>query len=533
MYFASLEVENVKSFGEKQILDLRDSKGALSPWTLILGDNGVGKTTLLKCLAWMIPVQLPENEKLSIAKRLFNKGVDLSIIKEATGISKNELEENEVFKEDNNGQNEETVSAKVKIKPVMDDFDNERAFDSIIRVGENVEMRVKAQFTKNGLGLRETPSENDLITIGISLKREGDEIQDILSTDHLIKADLEEFNSPNLFAYSAARHMAAENLEKLELKEPTYNLFSNSGDLYDAEEVLLKLHNDSVKEQNAMLKETIEQLKNGSTQPSIKQTQNESIDSKVEGKATKHLKKVKEILTKLLPHIDNPDCIIINQSTKKEGHPYSKIVEIKTPFGQVGLYDLSLGYQTMLAWVVDLAIRMFWQNPDSDDPLTQPAVVIIDEIDLHLHPKWQRTLKQYLTHHFPATQFICTAHSPFMAQASEDENLCVLHEIKLTPVISEVKIDNDPTIVKGWRIGQIIKSDLFGVPETSFKIEKWRDERREILDNPEQTPADKIRLEELNEELSKLPSTENKETQKLLDQIRVTAEILKKEGKLK
>ncbi len=71
------------------------------------------------------------------------------------------------------------------------------------------------------------------------------------------------------------------------------------------------------------------------------------------------------------------------------------------------------------------------------------------------------------------------------------------------------------------------------MPETSFEIEKWRDERREILDKPEQTPADKIRLEELNEELSKLPSTENNETQKLFDQVRVTAEILKKEGKLK
>ncbi len=532
MYFASLKVENVKSFGEKQILDLRDSKGALSPWTLILGDNGVGKTTLLKCLAWMLPVELPENEKLRIAKRLFNRGVDFEIIKETTGISKEELESNEPVKENDNDQNEEKATTKVEIKPLMDDFSDESVYNSIIRVGEGVEMKIKAEFT-NGLCLKATPSKGDLTTIGIRLKRKGDEIEDILNTDHLTTAELEEFNSPNLFAYGAARHMASENFEKSELKEPTYNLFSNSGDLYDAEEVLLKLYNDSVAEQNAMMKQTIEQLKNGSTQPSIQQAQNESIDSKVEGKATKHLQKVKEILTTLLPHLDDPDCIIINQSTKKEGHPYSRIVEIKTPFGQVGLYDLSLGYQTMLVWVVDLAIRMFWQNPDSDEPLKQPAVVIIDEIDLHLHPKWQRTIKQYLTHHFPATQFICTAHSPFMAQASEDENLCVLHEIKLTPVISEVKIDNDPTIVKGWRIGQIIKSDLFGVPETSFKIEKWRDERREILDKPEQTPADKIRLEELNEELSKLPSTENNETQKLLDQIRVTAEILKKEGKLK
>lgn len=134
MYFASLEVENVKSFGGKQILDLRDSKGALSPWTLILGDNGVGKTTLLKCVAWMLPVELPENEKLRIAKRLFNRGVDLAIIKETTGISKEELE-----------KNEEKATTEVKIKPKMDDFSDETVYNSIIRVGEGVEMKIKAE----------------------------------------------------------------------------------------------------------------------------------------------------------------------------------------------------------------------------------------------------------------------------------------------------------------------------------------------------------------------------------------------------
>ncbi len=241
---------------------------------------------------------------------------------------------------------------------------------------------------------------------------------------------------------------------------------------------------------------------------------------------------MKEILTQLLPHIENPDCIIINQSTKKEESSNSKIVEIKTPFGKVGLYDLSLGYQTMLAWVVDLAIRMFWQNPESENPLDEPAVVIVDEIDLHLHPKWQRSLKEYLTSNFKATQFICTAHSPFIAQASEDENLCVLHEIEINSAISEVHIENDPTIVKGWRIGQIV-TNLFGVSETSLEIEKLRKKRREIIDRLEQKPEDKKDLEEINEQLLKIPVTENVETQKLFDQIRNTAEILKNEGKLK
>ena len=56
IYFHSLELENVRCFGERQVLELTDEQGRLAQWTLLLGDNGVGKTTLLQCLAWMRPV---------------------------------------------------------------------------------------------------------------------------------------------------------------------------------------------------------------------------------------------------------------------------------------------------------------------------------------------------------------------------------------------------------------------------------------------------------------------------------------------
>jgi hypothetical protein len=57
VYFLSLTVENVRCFGPKQTIDLSDGNGRPAPWTIILGDNGVGKTTLLQCLAIMIPVE--------------------------------------------------------------------------------------------------------------------------------------------------------------------------------------------------------------------------------------------------------------------------------------------------------------------------------------------------------------------------------------------------------------------------------------------------------------------------------------------
>ena len=55
IYFLNLKLENVRCFAEPQVLNLVDSRGRPARWTLLVGDNGVGKTTLLQCLAWMRP----------------------------------------------------------------------------------------------------------------------------------------------------------------------------------------------------------------------------------------------------------------------------------------------------------------------------------------------------------------------------------------------------------------------------------------------------------------------------------------------
>ena len=96
-----------------------------------------------------------------------------------------------------------------------------------------------------------------------------------------------------------------------------------------------------------------------------------------------------------------------------EEHPNPK-VGFETNNGWLQLSQLSLGYQTMTAWMVDLAARMFAAYPNSPNPIAEPAVVLIDEIDLHLHPKWQRTIMSYLSERFINTQFM----SPRIARSS-------------------------------------------------------------------------------------------------------------------
>ena len=110
--------------------------------------------------------------------------------------------------------------------------------------------------------------------------------------------------------------------------------------------------------------------------------------------------------------------------------------------------------------MVDLAARMFETYPDSKDPLAEPAVALIDEIDLHLHPKWQRDLLGHLTKRFHKTQFIVSARtSPLVVQAAPDANIAVLRREG-----NHVVIDQDAGSVRGWRVDQILTSDLFGLP---------------------------------------------------------------------
>lgn len=447
MYFLSLEVENIRCFGEKQILDLSDGAGKPAQWTLLLGDNGLGKTTLLQCLTWMRIAEAPMEE----AKR--NK-------------------------------------IGVMVKPIMDDLEDNTEMEVLIRTGSNMKAIIKGKYSLNTTFSDENRSSRkkvDTIQVGMILEAKQGQLTNVLP----ILDDLKSFNSPNLFAYSASRHMATRNLDQSELRDPVANFRSESADLYDAEQVLLNLDHSSRIDPN--------------------------------GNAGPLLLKVKQLLSDLLPDIDDAEKIkILGPKGFTEDQTPSG-VQLIMPSGVVTLDALSLGYKTMLAWAVDLALRLLRANPKSVEPLSEPAIVIIDEIDLHLHPKWQRQVKTFLCKHFPNVQFICTAHSPFMAQAAEGANLVVLKREGY-----HVVIDNNPLIVEGWRIDQIATSDLIGVPSArSIQVEQFIEERRTILFKKRKNSQDKKRLAELDEIVSNLPTEENQDDQAIMNLIRRAAILIK------
>lgn len=84
------------------------------------------------------------------------------------------------------------------------------------------------------------------------------------------------------------------------------------------------------------------------------------------------------------------------------------------------ILQLSDGYKTLLGLVIDMSARMAMANPHLDDPLAAEAIVMIDELDLHLHPSWQQRVIGDLLRTFVNTQFIFTTHSPYIVESTNN-----------------------------------------------------------------------------------------------------------------
>ncbi|MDO8844771.1 AAA family ATPase [Methylicorpusculum sp.] len=115
---------------------------------------------------------------------------------------------------------------------------------------------------------------------------------------------------------------------------------------------------------------------------------------------------------------------------------------------QLRIEQLSDGYRTTLAMVMDIAARMAEANPPSDDllellasnydPLDKSGVVLIDEIDLHLHPGWQQRILPDLMKAFPKIQFIVTTHSPQVVTSVPATSLRVIDWVDEEPQLLPV-----------------------------------------------------------------------------------------------
>lgn len=146
-------------------------------------------------------------------------------------------------------------------------------------------------------------------------------------------------------------------------------------------------------------------------------------------------------------------------SFKKDGdNEHIVVVFSAGKDGDVRFEELGFGYQTTLTWLADFCKRMFELYPDAENPLHEEAVVLVDELDLHLHPKWQRDLVPTLSKIFPNVQFIVTTHSPHVLQSMEDVNLYVLRRNAESGEIEAER--SNVTNFTGWTVEEILSETM-------------------------------------------------------------------------
>jgi predicted ATP-binding protein involved in virulence len=121
--------------------------------------------------------------------------------------------------------------------------------------------------------------------------------------------------------------------------------------------------------------------------------------------------------------------------------------------------QLSDGEKCLIAMVGDLARRMAIANPERSDPLEGEGIILIDEIDLHLHPKWQRMIVPRLLEVFPKCQFIISTHSPNVITHVQPDSLYLLKQTD-SGIVAE-----RPAESYGKNVDRILE-DLMGLETT-------------------------------------------------------------------
>jgi energy-coupling factor transporter ATP-binding protein EcfA2 len=119
------------------------------------------------------------------------------------------------------------------------------------------------------------------------------------------------------------------------------------------------------------------------------------------------------------------------------GNPLAPATDGELVFDKDGqpltIAQLSDGERTTLLMVADIARRLAIANP-KDDPLQGPGIVLIDEVELHLHPAWQRAVLPALFATFPNIQFIATTHSPQVLASVPSDCVRILENFQAYPV---------------------------------------------------------------------------------------------------
>jgi len=207
-----------------------------------------------------------------------------------------------------------------------------------------------------------------------------------------------------------------------------------------------------------------------------------------------------------------PGDVRIDQVTK------TGLVNFRINGQVVPTINLSDGYRSVIALAGDLIWRLLLTFPNMDDPTQASGVVLIDELDIHLHPTWQRFIADWLRKVFPRLQFIVATHSPFVAIGAGENALTLRFTKDGDGAFTVQQVDDISTC----DADRVLTSPAFGLvstysPQIQEKIERYHQLRLRL---PGLDPQEEEELEELTRLMQRIRFLgEPSESGSLLDRI--------------
>lgn len=394
VYIRSLTLNDYKCFkGKNKFFFCKNDSGKkLSQCTVILGDNGTGKTNLLKAIANLEPVLDDVKNVDSSVEKVEDFYCDIAVLLGdrmlSPDLSKKPMYKPRVVERYDCEIQYDIECDFLKIKKRQDNI-NKSTFEEITRYTTRFPMPGNSQ-------LHESTSPTKY---GYTQK-----------TNYVDPT--EDISRVRIDAYGTNRHskFGSKRLENLLNSE---SLFYDDNRLIDIESWILQL--DTAKHH------------------------------KRPGASARYLK-VRNLIrhSSLFPNVKDIEIGFDDNE--------NSFVYFITEDGRYRLSDLGYGYQCTFSWIFDFCKKLFDRYPKSKNPFHEPAILLVDEIDMHLHPTWQRSILSELCKMFPMTQFIVTTHSPLLVQSIEKINLYALVKDNDT-----IKVSYYPeTSFQGWTVEEIM-----------------------------------------------------------------------------
>jgi predicted ATP-binding protein involved in virulence len=196
-------------------------------------------------------------------------------------------------------------------------------------------------------------------------------------------------------------------------------------------------------------------------------------ENKQEHLANKIMHSLEFAFSKFLPDLKN---ISIKYSTN----------DVKLVMQKNGVFldaqQLSQGEKSILTLIGDITRRLVILNPGLSNPLTGTGIVLIDEVDLHLHPSWQQKIILNLLDTFPNLQFIITTHSPQVLSTIDDSSIRIIKQIN-DDGEQKTRVEQPPYQTKGVISADILSQIMFTDPKPEIAEAIWLDDYKDIIES--------------------------------------------------